>query len=271
METLADVTGGRHNRAVTVADGTLMSADRNMVEVWRAMLALAPAPGEVDDGNVVLLSSGLPVPLFNPAFITGPIADPTATVERIVEHYAVLESPFVALFRDEVACGLAEACSAAGLREHWRPPLMVLEPVPQAPAHPPELRIDRVSADTLDDYAHVLSQGFGIPHELAEAMSPPALLDIEGFTALLGSVDGHAVGSVAVFVAAGVAGIYNVATIPGHRGKGIGAAMTWAAVAASAGAGVECAILQSSEQGAPVYERMGFTAPTSYRQFQPAG
>jgi hypothetical protein len=44
--------------------------------------------------------------------------------------------------------------------------------------------------------------------------------------------------------------------------------MTWAAIAAGAAAGAERAILQSSEPGAPLYERMGFVTPSRYRQFE---
>src|SRR5262245_18332875 len=105
--------------------------------VWRSLLrALAPAPGEHRAGEVVLLTSGMPVPLFNPAFVFGPVAEASATVDRIVGHYAALDSPFVASFRDEMSPGLADACERAGLVEHWRPPLMVLDPIPRIPARP---------------------------------------------------------------------------------------------------------------------------------------
>jgi GNAT superfamily N-acetyltransferase len=83
-------------------------------------------------------------------------------------------------------------------------------------------------------------------------------------------VDGIAAGTAATFVTGDVAGIYNVATVPSQRGKGVGAAVTWAAVEAGARAGATVSILQASEAGAPVYERMGFTTPDRYRQFQPA-
>ena len=54
------------------------------------------------------------------------------------------------------------------------------------------------------------------------------------------------------------AGVYNVVTLPAHRGKGYGASVTWAVVAEGARRGCTHAVLQASESGYPVYRRMGF-------------
>jgi len=256
---------------MTIADRTLEAADQNMVGAWRTVLAGSPIPGDVHDDGVVMLSSGLPVPLFNPAFVTHPPADPEATVTRVVDHYASLSAPFVLDFREEVAVGLAEACADAGLVEHWRPALMVLDPIPPVFAQKPsDLAVSRVTADNLDDYSAVLAAGFGMPREVADLISGPSLLGVAALTNLIGTVRGDPAGSAAVFLSDGLAGIYNIATIPQARGNGVGTAMTWAAVHAGYEAGATCAILQASEQGEPVYTRMGFATPTRYRQFQPA-
>jgi ribosomal protein S18 acetylase RimI-like enzyme len=257
---------------MTIVDELLVAADRNIVGAWRAVLAGSPTPGEAREGAVTLLSSGLPVPLFNPAFVAGAVNDPEVTVRRIVDHYASRGAPFAVYFRDEVAPGLAEACDAAGLLEHWRPALMVLAPIPPTdPSAMSDLRIRRVTTHTVDDYAAVLSAGFGLPSELADLLFGTSLLGIAGLSAFIGTVQGEPVGSAAVFVSDGVAGIYNIATVPSRRGKGIGEAMTWAAVKAGEEAGMTCAILQASAQGEPVYQRMGFETPSRYRQFEPAG
>jgi predicted acetyltransferase len=56
----------------------------------------------------------------------------------------------------------------------------------------------------------------------------------------------------------GVAGIYNVATLPEARGQGIGAAMTATVLRAGRDLGCHTAILIASELGEPVYRRVGF-------------
>jgi len=257
---------------MTIAEEVLVAADQNMVGAWRAVLAGSPIPGDVHDDEVVLLSSGLPVSLFNPAFVTRPPADPEATVKRVVDHYASLGAPFVLDFRDKAALGLADACAAAGLVEHWRPALMVLDPIPPTVAQAPsDLEVSWVTPDSVDDYSAVLSTGFGMPRELADLVAGPSLFGGTALMGLIGMARGEPTGSAAVFVSEGVAGIYNIATSPRGRGSGVGTAMTWAAIRAGQEAGATCAILQSSQQGEPVYERMGFATPTRYRQFQPPG
>jgi predicted N-acetyltransferase YhbS len=58
-----------------------------------------------------------------------------------------------------------------------------------------------------------------------------------------------------------------IAALESHRRRGSGEAMTWAAANAGARAGCTAAVLQASELGAPVYERMGFRTVTQYRAY----
>jgi ribosomal protein S18 acetylase RimI-like enzyme len=253
---------------VTIAAELLQAADRNRMSTFRSVLATAPTPGDVSDDEVALLSSGLPVPLFNPAFVHR-TDDPGALVARVVDHYRALEVQFLISFRDEVAPGLADACAAAGLVEHWRPALMVLDPIASSvPSLPSELRVSRVTEASVDDYAEVLSAGFGMPREIADALLGPWLFKGTESAGFIGTINNEPMGSAALFVSDGVAGIYNIATVPQSRGKGVGTAMTWAAIDAAHKAGATCAVLQASEQGEPIYDAMGFVTPTRYRQFQ---
>jgi len=253
---------------MAIAGELLLAADRNRVSTFRSVLATAPSPGHVHDDEVTLLSSGLPVPLFNPAFVRRS-EDPVALVARVLDHYGVLGLPFLISFRDEVAPGLADACDAAGLVEHWRPALMVLDPIPSTvPPAPSGLHLSRVTAATVDDYAGVLSAGFAMPREFADALVGPWLFRGTECAGFIGTIDAEPLGSAALFVSDGVAGVYNIATVPQSCRRGVGTAMTWAAIEAGREAGAGCAILQASEQGEPVYQRMGFVTPTRYRQFQ---
>lgn len=259
-----------------VDEAMLVAADRNMAVAWDRLLASAPRPGRIEDGGegLLLLSSGLPVSLFNPAFVSAPPADPEATVARIVEHYRPLTPAFALYFRDAVAPGLADACLAAGLIEHWQPPLMVLDPIPEAAPPPPPaaagLSIAPLDAGNVEGYVQAMCAGFGMPLEIGRVMFGANLLGLEGFTGFVGSIDGAAVSTSAVFVVDGIAGVYNVATVPEHRGRGIGEALTWEASMAGRRGGAAVAILQASEQGEPVYTRMGYSTPARYRQFEPA-
>jgi ribosomal protein S18 acetylase RimI-like enzyme len=69
---------------------------------------------------------------------------------------------------------------------------------------------------------------------------------------------GAAVATAALFLAAGVAGIYNVATLPEARRQGIGTALVRAACADARDRGYRLAVLEASDMGAGVYRRIGF-------------
>lgn len=63
------------------------------------------------------------------------------------------------------------------------------------------------------------------------------------------------------------AGIYYVATPPEHHGRGAAVAVTTWLVDHLLVAGAEQVSLQASEDGFPIYDRLGFDSDGSYRRF----
>jgi GNAT superfamily N-acetyltransferase len=247
-------------------DELLAAADRNMRLAWESLLSIAPQREVTPIAGAVALASGIPISLFNPVFAFERVAEP----EALVDALCGLDRPFVLYFRDETNPDLGHACaSRAELVEHYRPPLMVLTTEPtRSPSLPDGVSIEEVTPDTLEGYAHVLAAGFGMPPELVALAAPPAFLELEAFTSYLASLDGAPVATATGFDDGhGTKGIYNVATVPEARGRGIGAAVTAAACRWSAG---DVVVLQSSAEGAPVYERLGFATPDRYRQYERA-
>jgi predicted N-acetyltransferase YhbS len=71
----------------------------------------------------------------------------------------------------------------------------------------------------------------------------------------VGYVDGEPAATSAAHSAAGLTVVENVAVLPSARGRGAGAALTWAATTAWPG---QPAALVASDAGQPVYERLGY-------------
>jgi ribosomal protein S18 acetylase RimI-like enzyme len=79
------------------------------------------------------------------------------------------------------------------------------------------------------------------------------------------------VAAAALFVGAGVAGVYNVCTVPEVRGQGIGRAVTAAVLDDAVRRGLRIAVLGSSPMGYPVYRRLGFRDVSRLRSYVVAG
>ena len=71
----------------------------------------------------------------------------------------------------------------------------------------------------------------------------------------VGYVDGEPASVAAAHGAAGTTLVEYVAALPAARGRGAGAAVTWAATLADPGAP---AVLVASDDGRPTYESMGY-------------
>ena len=74
----------------------------------------------------------------------------------------------------------------------------------------------------------------------------------------LGYLRGKPVSTSTIILGGGVAGVYCVATVPHARGKGLGAAITLQPLLEFQRAGYRIGVLQSSEMGYRIYQRLGF-------------
>ena len=86
----------------------------------------------------------------------------------------------------------------------------------------------------------------------------------------LGYLDGEVVAGSEMYLSAGVAGAYGVATLPHARRRGIGTAITGLPLREAQRAGAEWAVLQASPDGAALYARLGFEACGEFAVHQSA-
>ncbi|GAC1388764.1 MAG: hypothetical protein NVS4B11_11280 [Ktedonobacteraceae bacterium] len=84
--------------------------------------------------------------------------------------------------------------------------------------------------------------------------------DLQGpFLHYVGYMHGEPVTSSTLLLTEGMAGIYDVSTIPSARGKGFGTAITLAPLLEAQARGYRYVCLQATQMGYPIYQRIGFT------------
>lgn len=205
--------------------------------------------GEIREiGRVFAFATGLPMALFNGCVVVEP-AEPE-DLNAALAWLSAVNVPYEVSIVEELAPGLEEVTLAFGLRRDPVPyPGMVLDPVPEPPDPAPGVTVVPGIAVGLARY---------LPRSLAHD------LDVRAFTAQL---DGRPVGTSLAIRTGDVAGVYGVGTLPDARGHGVGTAASWAAVEAGHAWGCEPIVLQASEMGLPIYERMGFRTVVRYAIF----
>jgi ribosomal protein S18 acetylase RimI-like enzyme len=114
------------------------------------------------------------------------------------------------------------------------------------------------------DHVVAVAAGFGFPEEIAGQVVTQALLGRPGIRVYVGYVDGRPVTTGLGFRTGSTMGVYNIATVPSHRRRGYGEAMTRRILGDGVADGCTVAILQSSDMGRPIYERLGFRSVVEY-------
>jgi len=137
---------------------------------------------------------------------------------------------------------------------------------------PPGLVVERVAGPSaLLEWCETFVAGFGLPafvrdpfFDCFSQLGRDAQLPLHNY---VGRLDGEAVAASSLFLGAGVAGLYNVAVVPGARRRGVGAAVTVGPLREARAAGYRVGILHASEMGAGVYRSLGFEEHCRMNQY----
>jgi GNAT superfamily N-acetyltransferase len=241
----------------------------NMVEAMTMFAANADGSLVRRADGVAVASTRLPFILFNQVLVDGPEATPAALAAG-VDVMRQRGGPFVVNLRigddDRFATQMAELGLVPLSERPWLPG-MALEPVPTdgSPPVPAGHEIRRVTDRAgLDDHVRTAAVGFDMAEEILRVIMAAAVLDRAEAAVYVGCTNGEAVTTGLGFRTGRTIGVYNIATVESARGRGYGAAMTRRVVADGGAAGCDVAILQSSEMGFPIYERLGFRTVVEY-------
>ena len=243
------------------------ASDENLWATWRHIGTATPKGHVEEDRDLVIVETGSILPTFNPVFVKRVPRNAGRLVRRAVDRdvpVVLTANPSVRRVRK-----LVDAATEAGLVEQVPLPGMALGDIgPRAHAarRNGALLIERVGEARWSDYFTTLCAGFEVPVEMVAVLDDARLAEGANVAAFLGLADGVPIATSLAFITGRTVGIYNVGTVPLGRRRGFGEAMTWEAIRWGAARGCDVAVLQASQLGRPIYERMGFAEIVSYVQ-----
>jgi GNAT superfamily N-acetyltransferase len=236
-------------------EDTAPSDDTLLLAGLRAMADKAVGWAHAVGGRVrrepglTLADAGSPCPFLNLAYATGLLDRDRATE---ISRFFPSDRPFILMSPHPTP-----DLRLAGLNLMGHPPYLVRPVGGGAPEPPSGVTVTEVlDATGLAVWDRVLAAGFPTP----ESPAPPSLLG--GPTRFwLAYADGEPAATAMSYTGHGVVDVEAVATLPGYRRRGIGAAVTWAATLAEP---AQPAILIASDDGVGGYRRMGYLPLTRW-------
>jgi GNAT superfamily N-acetyltransferase len=236
----------------------------------RVFAALDDARIESRSGYTLLMCPDLPLPQFNGVWAQRDGGAAVAELGAALSEVEGLGLPFWLqtrvgrhpLVEQEAArlgLGLAEQVSG-----------MVAASADLMPSPPGGVGIEIecvADGERLGQALAVAEAGFETPAGTLAPLYTERLAATPGMVFYLGSVDGEPVSTALGCRCNDTVGIFNVATLPDHRGRGCGTALSARATGDGFAGGARLALLQSSAEGASVYRRVGFDSIETYNLF----
>ena len=241
---------------------TASRIERHFGSAFRLMLR-TPQCSQTE--HAAMLITGEPHPFGNFASLTR--SDAVDAVRASIDALAEVKAPTALLFSGgAVSAPVAEAMAAAGYVDAGIMPGMAVDIDAMAPAAAPEgFTFERVGGGEAGEaWTAAFSDGYELPRGVGEAFGPKSLGGDDAPDATMQwfavTKNGSMVATSMLILLDGLAGIYGVATLPAERKQGLGAFATAQALLRAKELGYRVGILQASEMGTPVYERLGFRA-----------
>lgn len=235
-----------------------------LAAVLEHLVAGIPAGWTVRTAGALAGVTGVAIPTLNGVWAYGADADPEP-VSAFLDRIDGAEMAYCLQFSRDSSGHLAELAERRGMSREADIPLMVLEGEGDiAGFDVGELAIDVLEPEHAAVHAELAAAGFDAPVDAFLQVTTPAVLGRSGVRTYVGSIAGdRVVTGVGVHLDSCV-GIFNIATLPGYRRRGYGAALTARAVRDGFAQGASWAWLQSTPAGYGVYEALGFRTVESW-------
>jgi GNAT superfamily N-acetyltransferase len=232
------------------------AADENFIASFRTLAEHVPDGDCREAPGLFAFATGLPMALFNGCVVTGSVD--TDDLDSAIAWVKESNAPF----RVWVAEGLRAERSHVGrtpglAAQETSYPGMALHPLPDPPAPAAGVTVTPIGAAGFDEFLAVLVEA-GLERDLALRLFLPGFVADPAVALFVARLDGEPAGTSMAIRSHAASGVYNVLTLEHARRRGIGTALTWAAVAAGKAWERDTIVLQSSAMGESMYRAMGF-------------
>ena len=216
-----------------------------------------------DSPSFCLMNSNLNIPLFNRILKTNlSIEEIDQKIQETIDYFELKSLPFYwQVDPQSRPKDLADRLEKAGLERRESPGMAIEIENLVVPQEPEGFRYERAtSPEKIEEYAKLLVKAYGMPEFgwdfLVDCFTKIGA--VEDFQHYIGYLDDKPVGTSSILYAVGVAGLYNVSTLPEARGKRVGSVMSAVPFADAVDRGYKIGILHSTRMGYNVYRRLGF-------------
>lgn len=244
----------------------------NLRQSFRAVAASRDTGENRELRGVSIAAAGVTFQMFNAAFLSAAVTSDADLLQRIHlagAHFQTrgLEWAYW-VCEDWLAPSIRKrsrrAFEAQGLRHSVDLPGMAAEYL-EPPVRPlPTLDLRRVeNGPVRDAFCAIGALCFHVPPAWFNQVFDNASV-WRDFVGYVGYQDGEPVSTAAIVLGGDAIGVYNVATLPMHQGRGYGEAVVRQALDdARRRSGAERVVLQSTGAGFNLYKRMGFRTITN--------
>ena len=268
----------------------MRGVNESLRRVSQLVRGLAPSPQlryqregryVLRDG-VALIGCDVHDPTNNVAVVLGPAPEPERILALAAEFFGTRPGGWGVVVEAGAEHPVELELRARGWRIAEEEPALLLTPIPAAPAQPPDFEIRRVTTEaSLYDFYRASRAGFAdaesasadspAGEDLTKAFVPSVACALDPDMAyFVGYVEGKAAATAGLCRFGSIAEIIGISVVPTSRRRGLGAAITWAAVAEGVARGCTFAALTATPMGEPVYRRMGFQYVCTFRTYVPA-
>lgn len=215
-----------------------------------------------------VFNTRFPSRVFNVVFVKEKTSNPLKLLQKGERFFESERLPFRIAFKNGLEKKYLPLLAERGYKEGRPEVVMTLSALPAQRVFRKDLDIRRVSTPgELAHFQEIVEKSYALPAGSGPAVITERTWKLPDSEMFVGYADNQPACTSMLIRTGPVAGIYWVATLARFRNRGLGKAITVAALAAGKNRGCTFANLQASVLGEPVYRKIGFENPYNYRSF----